>query len=58
MTRQQAGQAPGIVKVRLSGAQEDVDTLASLLECRAADLSIAAPGARCPFVRSTEGREL
>jgi hypothetical protein len=31
MTRQQAGQAPGIVKVRLSGAAGDVAAVAALL---------------------------
>ena len=31
MTRQQAGQAPGIVKVRLSGAAGDVAMVAALL---------------------------
>jgi len=31
MTRQQAGQAPGIVKIRLSGASGDVAMVAALL---------------------------
>jgi glutathione synthase/RimK-type ligase-like ATP-grasp enzyme len=31
MTRQQAGQAPGIVKIRLSGAARDVAVMAALL---------------------------
>ena len=31
MTRQQAGQAPGIVKIRLSGAAGDVAMVAALL---------------------------
>ena len=31
MTRQQAGQAPGVVKIRLSGAAGDVAMVAALL---------------------------
>jgi hypothetical protein len=36
--------APGVVKVRVIGAQEDVDALTSVLECLAADLPVTTVG--------------
>ena len=57
MNRQQAGQAPGVVKVRLAGAAADVELLATLLADYAGsgldviDRSAPYPNRRDPGVR-------